>query len=291
MGKSQCCYLCQGKNFNIRPGKVRDNPDLKIYECTSCGLVFLSTLEHIDKYFYESANMHKDAPDMDLESWIKNTARDDERRYNQLLPLIKNKKVLDFGCGNGGFLKLARNAALDCAGVEVEARLKTYFAKNNLSVYSNIKLVDGNFDIITLFHVLEHIPDPINLLKRLSKKLEKDGRIIIEVPNANDALLSLYESEPFSLFTYWSPHLYLFSNVTLKAIGERAGLEEDYIKQIQRYPLSNHLFWLAKGKPGGHEKWNFLDSPELNTAYEKQLSIIGCCDTIFASFSNPSLDR
>jgi 2-polyprenyl-3-methyl-5-hydroxy-6-metoxy-1,4-benzoquinol methylase len=288
MEESQRCYLCNCKDFRIRPGKVRDNPDLKIYECNSCGLVFLSSFMHIDEKFYESANMHKDADDMDLESWIKNTARDDERRYNLLFPIIKNKKVLDFGCGNGSFLKLARNTALDAVGVEVELRLKTYFEESKLSVYNNVELVKGDFDVITLFHVLEHIPDPINLLKRLSKKLKKDGCIIIEVPNANDALLSLYESEPFSFFTYWSPHLYLFSNATLKVISERAGLEENYIKQIQRYPLSNHLYWLAKGKPGGHEKWNFLDSPELNAAYEKQLSAVGCCDTIFASFSNPS---
>jgi len=62
-------------------------------------------------------------------------------------------------------------------------------------------------------------------------------------------------------------------------------LKVNYIKQIQRYPLSNHLHWLANGRPGGHQKWYFLDSPELHAAYEKQLTAVGKCDTILSSVS------
>jgi hypothetical protein len=49
--------------------------------------------------------------------------------------------------------------------------------------------------------------------------------------------------------------------------------------------LSNHLHWLVNGRPGGHQKWHFLDSPELHAAYEKQLAAIGKCDTIVGSVS------
>jgi len=55
----------------------------------------------------------------------------------------------------------------------------------------------------------------------------------------------------------------------LKLLIEKANLKAIYIKQIQRYPLSNHLYWLSCGKPGGHQKWGFLDSYELHAAYEK----------------------
>lgn len=68
-------------------------------------------------------------------------------------------------------------------------------------------------------------------------------------------------------------------------LAEQAGLKINYIKQIQRYPISNHLYWLAKGSPGGHKEWHFLDSPEMNAAYEKQLASISVCDTILGSFS------
>jgi 2-polyprenyl-3-methyl-5-hydroxy-6-metoxy-1,4-benzoquinol methylase len=287
MGKSQFCYLCKGEDLKKRPGRVRDNPELEIYECISCGLVFLSSFKHIDENYYESACMHCGESDMDLENWVRETAWDDERRFNFLLSSIKGKKILDFGCGNGGFLKQAGSVASHAVGIEIETRLKTYFEENRLTVYNDISSIEDHFDFITLFHVLEHVPDPVGLLEQLSKKLRKDGCIIIEVPNANDILLTLYENTPFSYFTYWSPHLFLFSNATLKMVTNRAGLETNYIKQIQRYPLSNHLYWLAKGKPGGHKEWGFLDSPELSLAYENQLSSIGGCDTIFASFFNP----
>jgi hypothetical protein len=98
-------------------------------------------------------------------------------------------------------------------------------------------------------------------------------------------LLTLYESTPFSEFTYWSCHLYLFNSSNLALLVRKAGLKMNYVKQIQRYPLSNHLYWLAKGKPGGHQKWHFLDSTELHAAYERQLAAIGKCDTILASIS------
>ncbi|MDD4601885.1 MAG: methyltransferase, partial [Negativicutes bacterium] len=95
----------------------------------------------------------------------------------------------------------------------------------------------------------------------------------------------LYNNTPFSHFTYWSCHLFLFKAKTLEMLVSQVGLKINYIKQIQRYPLSNHLFWLVNGEPGGHQKWHFLDSPELFTIYEKQLAAIGKCDTLMASIS------
>jgi len=71
----------------------------------------------------------------------------------------------------------------------------------------------------------------------------------------------------------------------LEMLFSKVNLKVNYIKKIQRYPLANYLYWLANGKPGGHQKWHFLNSPELHAAYEKQLAAIGKCDTILASVS------
>jgi len=61
------------------------------------------------------------------------------------------------------------------------------------------------------------------------------------------------------------------------------GCNLEFTKYIQRYPLSNHLYWLSNNKPGGHQKWgNFIDSPELTKAYESQLSSMGVTDTVIA---------
>ena len=59
-------------------------------------------------------------------------------------------------------------------------------------------------------------------------------------------------------------------------------MKEESIKYIQRYPLANHLYWLAAGLPGGHVKWSDISSKELNDAYEKELIKLGKTDTILA---------
>ena len=46
------------------------------------------------------------------------------------------------------------------------------------------------------------------------------------------------------------------------------------------YPLAKHLHWLGQGKPGGHQKWAFLDSPELKAAYTNALAAVAKCDTL-----------
>jgi len=281
--KEKECYLCGSIKFVKREGKVRDNPNLEIRECACCGLVYLSSFSHITDDFYEESSMHEG--EVNIEDWLRETAWDDERRFKYLRRTIENKEVLDFGCGNGGFMLRAKEIVASIEGIEVERRLEGHFQKHDLCVYKNIDEINKKYDIITAFHVIEHLQDPIELLKKLAEKLKNDGTIIIEVPNADDALLTLYKCKAFSEFTYWSCHLYLFNASTLKLLIEKANLKAIYIKQIQRYPLSNHLYWLSCGKPGGHQKWGFLDSYELHAAYEKQLATIGKCDTLLASIS------
>lgn len=275
------CNLCRSKDFKKRKGTVRDNKNLEIFECTDCGLVFLSKNNHIDEIFYENSNMHQS---FDFYKWRNETLIDDTRRFEFLKTSMTNKKVLDFGSGNGGFLKLTKNISKKVLGVELEKAIIPFYKEENISLENNLDNINEKFDIITSFHVIEHIKEPLKILDKLKNLLEDNGRLIIEVPNANDALLTIYENEAFSNFTYWSCHLYLYTHHTLNLLAKQAGFEVEFIKHIQRYPLSNHLYWLSKNKPGGHEKWgNFFDSKELNSAYENQLASLGATDTIIAS--------
>lgn len=280
-----CCYLCGSSRSRQRPGIVRDMTELKVLECLDCGLVFLSSMEHIKASFYEDSGMHIQAPD--IQTWLRTAANDDQRRFRQFNRCMENKAILDFGCGAGGFLLQARQVASRACGIEVEARLVPHFREQGLEVYTSLGQVDGLFDLITLFHVLEHFADPCSLLLQLADKLKPGGRIIVEVPNANDALLTLYQCEPFSRFTYWSCHLYLFNAATLTRLAEKCGLTVNYLQHIQRYSPANHLHWLAKGQPGGHVNWHFLDSDELSAAYGKTLSDKGISDTLVCSLSLP----
>jgi SAM-dependent methyltransferase len=222
-----------------------------------------------------------------VDAWRRETNRDDERRYRYLGEALTNRDVLDFGCGVGGFLLKARSLARRVVGIELEERLRPYYHANGLDVYDALgELVVGErFDLITAFHVIEHLEDPAGMLCLLATRLQPGGKIVIEVPSSADALLTLYENVPFSEFTYWSCHLYLFNASNLQLLAKKAGLKLEYVSHIQRYPLSNHLHWLARGLPGGHQAWSFMDSDELSRAYEARLASLGKTDTLIASFS------
>jgi 2-polyprenyl-3-methyl-5-hydroxy-6-metoxy-1,4-benzoquinol methylase len=280
------CYLCHTTDLSIVEGKVRDYESMKILKCNNCGLIFLETFEHIDNMYYKESKMVYET-NLDIETWVKVNYIQNQQRADWLSPLLINKTVLDFGCGEGGFLLDIKPFTKTCLGVEksklARERLQNEF---KISVFSNIADIPmKNLDVITIFHVIEHLPDPISVLKEISEYLDSKGTIIIETPNANDALLSLYKCKPFSEFTYWGCHLYLFTESTLATMVKKAGFKINYIKQIQRYPLSNHLYWLANGKPNGHAIWECLNTPTLKDAYENLLSNLGICDTLITSIS------
>ena len=80
--------------------------------------------------------------------------------------MIKNKDILDFGCGWGGFLRNLKNYK-SLNGVELRKE-NINFIKNNIkkiNISNKINSFEKNFDIITMFHVLEHIPSKLKLLK------------------------------------------------------------------------------------------------------------------------------
>lgn len=274
------CYICQSSHFIERKGEVRDAPGMHIVECGNCGLVSLSARDHIGPGFYENSGMHGADP-TSIEAWLKETEWDDRRRFEMVKASLTNKRLLDFGCGAGGFLSMAKNLATDITGIELETRVRDHW-KGNIKIVSSIDAAGGGYDLITAFHVIEHIPDPRAMLATLSEALKPNGRMIVEVPSANDVLLTMYDCDAFQRFTYWSQHLFLFNAFTLEMLARQAGLRVVALQHYQRYPLSNHLHWLSQGKPGGHQRWAFLDTPELASAYANTLAALGKTDTLIA---------
>lgn len=133
-----------------------------------------------------------------------------------------------------------------------------------------------------MFHVLEHIPYQIETLKVLKSKLKNKGKIIIEVPHAEDFLILQEELKEFKNFTFWSEHLILHTRKSLKTVLLKSGFKNIKIHYYQRYNFSNHLGWFLKRKPGGHNFYKGIVSDELNSSYSENLKKIGQTDTLIA---------
>lgn len=278
------CYNCKSSNCKIIHKGTRDNSNIDVLCCKECGLVFLSDNTHISENFYEEGGML--AGKINLENWIRNTEPDDKRRFSMLENSIKDKVITDFGCGNAGFLNLAKNFAKKVYGVELQKDFVSYFKDCGLDIFQNIYEIPEKSDVITMFHVLEHIKDPVSALKELKKVLkDENSRIFIEVPNAKDALVKLYNCQSFQDFVYWSCHLYVYDKKTLSQIIEKAGYKIEKFSYIQRYSLMNHMHWILKHKPGGHKKWSKFDFKIINKLYSFILKLSGTADTIFVEIS------
>jgi len=273
------CYVCGCEQYDVRKGQIRDLEGVEIHECANCGLTYLESSRHISSAHYtESPIVGPLHPSVD--DWLKSTSVDDGRRFKEYAESLAGKKVLDFGCGAGGFLNRCKEIALVADGVEPDGDVRDYW-REKIEIWPDLSEVPGKkYDIITLFHVLEHLHDPRLILRQIADKLESGGSIIVEVPSCDDALITLYDSEEFQDFTYWSQHLYLFNANSLGLLAKQSGLKVRATRYYQRYPLSNHMYWLSRGLPGGHQQWGFLDSEDMQRAYSNALARIGKTDTI-----------
>jgi len=237
----------------------------------------------MDPSHYEMSPDLKYWGDGDRKTALVGTAVDDHRRCEQFGELISGKIWLDVGTGLGGILDLLSPQASQTLAVEPQAFPRECLKKLGYQVYRGIDDVpDRTIEAVTLFHVLEHFTEPLQTLRKIRDAMKPGGKIIVEVPHANDALLSLYGCEAFKAFTFWSEHLILHTRQSLKVFLEAAGFHGVTLSGFQRYPLANHLYWLAKGKPGGHDVWKHLTSQPVDLAYGALLNNADQTDTLIA---------
>lgn len=209
--------------------------------------------------------------------------RDTSRRLADFGRFARRRRIVDVGCGSGSFLRAISPVADYVAGVELNRECVRTLREDGFSVESDIQELSGEFDTAYMFHVLEHLPDPLDMLARVRSRLSGDrSLIVIEVPSANDLLIRLGCTAFFD-FTFWSQHLVLHTRDSLQRLLCAAGFAPLLVKGVQRYGPANHIRWLAEGQPGGHESWlSLLDSDELVSSYEKALSSVDATDTLVA---------
>lgn len=283
------CVICKGKHFKVVSDRVRDSIKHKVVKCQSCGLLQLSPMPSIDedKEFYDQNLQAKNIKEpTNLKVIEENFLPDTKRRANLVSKYVpKDHALLDVGSGYGFFLQEMQNREYNVTGIEISKERRKISSK-----VTNVKVLDINlyendtglptFDCITLFHVLEHINNPVYFLKIIKKHLNKNGKLIIEVPNADDLLLDACRE--YRDFFWQRAYLLYFDGKTLKKTVQKAGFSIVDISYIQRYGIENFMNWFIMGKPqlkkpafqtNGTYKW-------LEDYYKKYLCKIGRPDTL-----------
>ncbi|WP_299005003.1 class I SAM-dependent methyltransferase [uncultured Tenacibaculum sp.] len=96
----------------------------------------------------------------------------------------EDKLILDVGAGTGDFLKVCENGGWKITGVEPSDKAREFAESKHIILHENLTQVENNqFDVITLWHVLEHIPNLVEYIEQLKKLLKPNGVLIIAVPN------------------------------------------------------------------------------------------------------------
>ena len=136
---------------------------------------------------------------------------------------FSEKKILDIGCGTGDFLKTAKKNGWDIIGIEPNEQARLVANQNtNNSIYNSEKLKafePHHFDVITLWHVLEHLPKLEEHLKLFQSLLKPDGVLIIAVPNYKSYDATYYKS---NWAAYDVPrHLWHFSKTSLFKLASK----------------------------------------------------------------------
>lgn len=178
-------------------------------------------------------------------------------RFSRIKPLINDSSVcLDAGSSSGEFVYLLTKRGFKAQGVEANEPYANY-SKEQLDIPVSIcpfsQFDPGHkFDLITMFHVLEHLENPLEDLARLGAHLKTGGRFVIEVPNI------LYPNMAFG--NKWHPgHLFSFSETTLPALMQVSGFET-----LSCSPLGDGCnLWgeFVKTKPESKETVKFTASP------------------------------
>ncbi len=275
--------ICNTSSIQPLHPKVRDRDDVSVLKCSQSDVIFLSRTDHMDIRHYAETE--------DLSYWSSqdrkqaiNTGLEDKLRRKELLQhIVSNKAWLDIGTGAGGILDELNSLTRKTAAVEPQKAARETLTKLGYEVFPDINSVsDNNYEIVSLFHVFEHFTNPIEELTKINQLMAPNAKIIIEVPHARDFLISFLDLEEFKDFTFWSEHLLLHTRQSLKIFLEEAGFQQVCITGCQRYPLANHLHWIHKKQPGGHNEWSILRSAQLDEAYSNMLSNLDMNDTLIA---------
>lgn len=278
--------LCGAESSSVLQTGVRHDREAEVRECSACGLVSQAPMPSDGELAnYYSSVYRTDYGDPPAADRYRGDVDEARARVHRMLGVLRPEaSVLEIGAGSGAFLKAVEPYVARVVGVEPDSESRSWAARElGVDVKADVAEAGaaGPFDVISLFHVVEHLRDPVAYLNGLREMLTPQGRLVVEVPNVDDALVSVYDIPAYREFYFQKAHLYYFSKKTLEAVLAKAGFSSDVIG-IQRYDLSNHLRWMLTREPGGQGYYAELLGPVVSVAYAEALAQSGRSDTLWA---------
>ncbi len=216
------CLLCQREQLRKLPGYEKDH----LCKCQACGFVFSKVIP----------------TEQELMNHYNGYGRNDYlspitvKRYEELLekfePFRQTNRILDWGCGIGYFLEVAKRKGWDVHGTEFTDDAVRICRDKGIKVYQGaldkVNLPDGYFDIITSFEVIEHIYNPITEIGKLDRLLRHGGLMYHTTPNFN-SLLRYYLKGDYNVISY-PEHLSYYTPKTISKLFESLGYRKRFIK-------------------------------------------------------------
>jgi 2-polyprenyl-3-methyl-5-hydroxy-6-metoxy-1,4-benzoquinol methylase len=215
--------------------------ETQLVEC-SCGHVFtnpqpsrneLAPFYDVDYHVFADAKLDTAT----IDRWITSRLRDGRFNHLKVLP---GGRYLDIGCGLGKMVAAMSRLGMKAQGIEPSPIAAQKAREAGLQIYCGLlddaKLDGESFDCISMFHVLEHVPDPVSVLRECCRLLKAGGELVIGVPNYNSLVLSLVGSS-------WSAldqprHLHLFREDSMRQVASRANLR---VAAIDTESLVEHV--------------------------------------------------
>jgi SAM-dependent methyltransferase len=223
---------------SVHDGKVLDSGDgYTIIDCNQCGFKHVNPLPDLDKTNKLYRDTHYDDGERDRleyyerdrQWWLMNYG-DILHEISKYVTFNKNDYLLDIGCGAGIFLEAAKNNKWNTVGIEISTIAAQHCKNKNLNIINDS--FDGKLDglpekikVIHMRNILEHIPDPVALIRSAYEKLPSGGLIVIGIPNDYNPLQKgLTQTEGYKPWWVAVPHhLNYFDYKSLESLVIKCG--------------------------------------------------------------------
>ncbi len=218
-----------------------------VNKCDDCGLLFTLPRpadSELPGYYDSQEYLSHPTGLQSLKARIYNRIRKFNllQKYRLLESICEKGKMLDYGCGSGEFLATCKSKGWDTSGIEVNDKARNFaIQQHRLEVYpeSHIQnLPKESFDLITLWHVLEHIPNLNERIRDFYDLLKPGGQILLAVPNTDSWDAKYYQEK----WAAWDlpRHLYHYNYNTLQKTVERQKFQF-----VKSFPMKLDAFYIC----------------------------------------------